>query len=290
MLRCVRELESLFLSPPKTGNSLIIPLGYDNDNIKELSFSCRGKIRNRYGSISTGNINGYSVHCNIADEGINLLSGLLSNLCKKYSREEALFSYYNFSDIPQNTFNFIDKLPNANRICHSAIDEQFEAEIEKLHEQYDTRYRYISQYSDCYARAATAAQQNEAEFNLPQEILLFHISKKDYELKHSLQFEKHVHFLTQQLWRVGIYPIAFFESDSVSLEFHSSRHYFGCEIVLPSSRRIRKESSDLKHGEVLVSTGWDSWDWSAEGQEIFNIPHYDESWILNSINLPKEIT
>lgn len=286
-MKNINDLEPLFLSSPKTGNSLIIPLGYDKDNIKELSFSCRGKIRNRYGSISTGNINGYSIHCNIGDEGINLLSGLLINLCKKYTREEALFSYYNFSDIPQNAFNFIDKLPNANRICHSAIDEQFEAEMEKLHEQYDTRYRYISQYSDCYARATAVAQQNEVKFNLSQEILLFHISKKDYELKHAHQFEKHIHFLTQQLWRVGIYPIAFFERDSVSFDFQSSRNYFGCEIILPSSRRIRKESSDLKHDEVLLSTGWDSWDWSAEGQEIFKIPRYDEEWILDNLHILK---
>lgn len=279
------DLYNLFLESPKTENSLIIPVGYDGEGIKELSFSCRGKIRDRNGKLSTGNRNGCIVYCNTVTEGVNLISGLIVNLCNKYSPEEARFSYYNYNDTSKDTFSFLSSLANANRICYNVSEQMLPEEMEQLREEYKTRYQQIYKYSDCYARAVEAARQKGESLSLPQELLVFHISKHGYMYDQIRQFEKYVDFLTQQLWRVGIYPVFLFENDITASEFSKCTQSVGCELLLSTSRkRIKNKSVDLSYGEALLSTGYDSWDLHSEGEERFNVPLYDMEWINESIS------
>ena len=285
----IADIEQLFLSSPKTDDSLIVPIGYnDNGKAKELSFSCRGTVLHRSGVLTSGNANGYSVRYSLRNEGINLMSGLAVNLCKKYSPDEALISYYNFSDDPQSSVSFIEKLPNANRICHSAIDEQFEIEIQRLKEIYKERYRIIDKYSSCYARAVNEAKQKGESIGLPQEILLIHFPQRHYEYQQCNQIKNHIFFLTQELWRVGIYPIAFFDNNTAEDDFMEASPYFSGNIFFWSSSHRILRSHHLFSDQVMLALGWDSWDETREGNEIFNLPHYSEDWVSANIALLNE--
>lgn len=275
-MKNAKEFEKMINSSPKTGNSLIIPIGYSGEVIKELSLSCRGKIRDRYGNISNGSINGYAVFCGIKEEGENLISGLMLNLCKKYLPSEALLSYYNVSDIPCKAFDFLQYLPNVDKICQSAVGERLETEIEVLKSEYEARYRQIDRYADCYARAVNSVQKDVEGLGLPQKVLVFRIPYSRYDHRVKNQLEKHIHFLTQELWRVGIYPIVLFADDSADSDFGSLAYYLGCNVILSSSRRARDKYEEMKSGEALV--------YNAEGSETFSIPHYDGRWISEAIS------
>ena len=266
MINKIQEVQSIIDTSPKYKDCLLLPIGLTDGKCNDLMFSCRGKLPSN---------NAYIVY---SDQGIheeNFLTGLLINACRKYNPNELCISYYNCStnkDIPY----FIDELPNIKSIKTLISKDTFNIEIDLLSKIFNERIEKILKFNDCFARAVR--DKEHPLIGMPQEVLIFNMDRDVFEWFSREQ--KFNSFITQTLWRVGIYPILI-----VDYWFHyfPFRSHYGSEFYLyPICNRISRDL-ELSNNQAFMHICEDSWCWGSERKEVIDIPYYTEDWVRESI-------
>ncbi len=263
MQKKISDVQAIIDTSPKYKDCLLLPIGITDGKCNDLSLSCRGKMPNTNGYIISGGL--FEIE--------NFLKGLLLNSCKKYNSNELKISYYNFATnvirIP-----FLNELPNI-KIVKTLVDyEEFKEEFQLLKNETNERLNKIFQYEGCYARAIHC-ENNNLIANMPQELLIIHASGFDLSNSSPKSQEIH-HYLSQELWRAGIYPLIVLEHE----EHFPNDFYYGGRLWLS----FRYDGPvKLEPLQSYMHIAEDSWCLGSERKEVVEIPYYTEDWVKESI-------
>lgn len=268
MKKNISDVQAIIDTSLKYKDCLLLPIGLTDGKCNDLSLSCRGKMPNTNAYIISGGL----------FELENFLKGLLLNSCRKYHSDELRITYYNSAT---NNFSipFLRELPNVKFVKTIEDYEKFKNEFELLKKTTEERLDIIFQYDDCYARAIRS-ENNNLIANMPQELLIFHVSVYDISDSSSKSQEIH-HYISQRLWRAGVYPLIILErGDSFPYSY-----YYGGRLWLSFKK---DEPVKLDPWQAYMHIPEDSWCMGSERKEIIDIPYYTEDWVRESISKIRE--
>ncbi len=267
-MKNIYDVQHIINDSKKYNDCLLLPIGITDGKCNDLSLSCRGRMLNT---------NGYII-CGCLDEIENFLTGLLLNACKKYTSEELKISYYysvsNCVSIP-----FLRELPNIKLVKSLSDYKELETEFEGLKNSTEKRLDEIFQHHDCYARAVRG-ENGKLLTEIPQELLIFHVPKHVIDNSSPRSQEIH-HYISQRLWRAGVYPIIVLEGSG----YFPFNYYYGGRVWLPF---VNDAPVELNRNQAYMNIAEDSWCVGSERKEIIDIPNYTEDWVRESISQIRE--
>lgn len=261
------DREELISKSPKFSDCLSVPIGICGQELSEMRFSCRGRL---------GNINGYLVWGSSVREKTKFISNFLINACKKYSPEELKISIYdNVGD--KSLLALGEKLTHVQKSVNIGSWGSLLNEVMSLEKSYADRLEDITSLGEqCFAHAARNPDVCD-KLNMSQEFIIFNLvtAKLFEECKSKSELDSFFRFITQKLWRAGIYPV-FVRHDDIFMSHSGYEYYFPNVIVLGPNITHYKSRQEIGIDQVLNYTGWDSWNINAEREEVVDLPNYTD--------------
>lgn len=276
----MKELEKIFATSPKFPDCLSVSIGLCGDNLSEMKFSCRGRL---------GNINGYLVWGSYSNQRTEFACHCLVNACKKYSPNELRVSIYDTIGGEQ-LLACGSQLPHVKKAVHFDSFESLLSKTVLFDKRFTERLNRITSLGEqCFVRAARNPDINR-ELNMAQELIFFNTATvrpfEKYQLTHESDY--FFHLVTQCFWRVGVYPV-FISNDGFSVCYHNYEYFFPNEIVFGPNITHYKTRQEIGVNQVLNYTGWDSWDFLAQREEIVDLPNFPDEWIEKTVKEIQDI-